>query len=263
MRYISDFSLKKLNKEKISLVTCYDYTSARIINKSEIDSVLVGDSAAMVMHGFENTVQAEIQMMCYHVSAVRRAIKDKIIIADLPFLEHKKIISDTISSIDRIIKSGAHAVKIEGALGNLDLIATLTQSGVPVMGHLGLTPQSINAIGSYKVQGRKNTEAEQIFKHAIELEAAGCFAIVLELVPKDLASEITKKIKIPTIGIGAGNGTDGQVLVLQDILGMNEDFNPKFVRKYLNGFETTLNALNSYHKDVIELKFPNDDESFV
>ena len=263
MKYISDFSLKKLNNEKISIVTCYDYTSARIVGISNIDAVLVGDSAAMVMHGFENTVQAEIQMMCYHVSAVKRAIKDKIIIADLPFLEHKKSISDTISSIDKIMKCGAHAVKIERALGNLSLIETLTQTGIPVMGHLGLTPQSINAIGSYKVQGRKSSEAEQILKHALELETAGCFAIVLELVPKDLASEITDKIKIPTIGIGASSGTDGQVLVLQDLLGMNADFNPKFVRKYIDGFETILNALNSYHKDVIEQKFPNDAESFV
>ncbi|MEW6654122.1 MAG: 3-methyl-2-oxobutanoate hydroxymethyltransferase [Bacteroidota bacterium] len=263
MKYISDFSLKKLKSEKISLVTCYDYTSARIISRSDIDAVLVGDSAAMVMHGFENTIYAEIQMMCYHLSAVKRAIKDKIIIADLPFLEHKKSISDTISSIDKIMKSGAHAVKIEGAFGNLDLIETLTKAGIPVMGHLGLTPQSINAIGTYKVQGRKNAEAELIIKQSAELETAGCFAIVLELVPRDLASEITNKIRIPTIGIGAGNGTDGQVLVLQDLLGMNEDFNPKFVRKYLNGFETTLKALNSYHKDVIELKFPNDNESFV
>lgn len=263
MKYVSEFSLKKLKSEKISLVTCYDYTSARIISKSDIDAVLVGDSAAMVMHGFENTVHAEIQMMCYHINAVKRAIKDKIIIADLPFLEHKKSTSDTISSIDKIMKSGAHAVKIEGAFGNLNLIETLTKAGIPVMGHLGLTPQSINAIGSYKVQGRKSSEAELIIEQAVELENAGCFAIVLELIPKNLASEITSKIKIPTIGIGAGNGTDGQVLVLQDLLGMNEDFNPKFVRKYMNGFETTLMALNNYHKDVTESHFPADNESYI
>lgn len=263
MKYISGFSQKKLDKEKISLVTCYDFTSAKIIGKSDVDAVLVGDSAAMVMHGFETTVHAEIEMMCYHVSAVKRGIKDKVIIADLPFLEHKKSITDTISSIDRIIKSGAHAIKIEGAHGNLDLIETLTKAGIPVMGHLGLTPQSINAIGSYKVQGRMTAEAEQILKHAFELEAAGCFALVLELVPMSLASKITNKIKIPTIGIGAGNGTDGQVLVLQDLLGMNEDFSPKFVRKYMNGFETTLMALNNYHKDVTESHFPADNESYI
>lgn len=262
MKYISEFYQYKLEGKKISLVTCYDYTSAKIVGKSDIDAVLIGDSAAMVMHGFENTVHADIQMMCTHVKSVKQGITNKVLIADLPFLEHKKSISDTISAIDKLMKSGAHAIKIEGAIGNLDLIQKLTEAGIPIMGHLGLTPQSIHAFGGYKVQGRENSDAERMIKHALDLEAAGCFSIVLELVPQNLATEITRKLKIPTIGIGAGAGTDGQVLVLQDLLGMDENFNPKFVRKYFNGFETVLNALNHYHKDVTSSLFPTEEESF-
>lgn len=262
MKYVNEFYQYKLDGKKISLVTCYDYTSAKIIGKSDVDTVLVGDSAAMVMHGFENTVHADLQMMCYHVRAVKKGVAGKVIIADLPFLEHKKNISDTISAIDKLMKCGANAIKIEGAFGNLDLINTLTKAGIPIMGHLGLTPQSIHTFGNYKVQGRENSAAELMIKQALELESAGCFSIVLELVPKILATEITHKLKIPTIGIGAGSGTDGQVLVFHDLLGMDENFNPKFVRKYFNGFETLLNSLNNYHKDVTNSLFPSDNESF-
>lgn len=262
MKSILEFNKYKAAREKISVVTCYDYTSAKIVNDSDVDAVLVGDSSAMVMHGFENTVFANLDMMCYHVSAVKHALNEKLIIADLPFLEHKKGIENTFSSIDKLMKCGAHAIKIEGAAGNLETIKKITEAGIPVMGHLGLTPQSIYHLGGYKVQGKENNEAETLIRHSAELQEAGCFSIVLELIPEDLAGEITNKLTIPTIGIGAGVKTDGQVLVLQDLLGMDKDFNPKFARKYFNGYETILNALNKFNEDVKQSDFPNSSESF-
>ncbi|MDP2036216.1 MAG: 3-methyl-2-oxobutanoate hydroxymethyltransferase, partial [Ignavibacteria bacterium] len=236
MKSIPEFNKYKAARKKISVVTCYDYTSAKIVNNSNIDAVLVGDSSAMVMHGFENTVFADLEMMRYHVGAVKRGLTDKLIIADLPFLEHKKGIENTFTSIDKLMKCGAHAIKIEGALGNLETINQITEAGIPIMGHLGLTPQSIYNLGGYKVQGKESKEAELLIQHSIELQEAGCFSIVLELIPEDLAEAITNKLAIPTIGIGAGAKTDGQVLVLQDLLGMDKDFKPKFVRKYFNGY---------------------------
>jgi 3-methyl-2-oxobutanoate hydroxymethyltransferase len=262
LKSINEFQNKKKNNNPITMVTCYDYWSAKIINETEIDAVLVGDSAAMVMHGFESTIYAEVEMMLYHISAVKRGLKDKLLIADFPFLAHRKGKRFAIEVADKLFKSGANAVKIEGAGSTLKVIKELIDSGIPVMGHLGLTPQSINSLGGYIVQGKSSHDAEKILNDALQLESAGCFAIVLELIPAELSKKITEQIKIPTIGIGAGRFTSGQILVLQDLLGLTKDFQPKFVRKYLNGFELIKEALNNFNKDVKENLFPNDEESF-
>ncbi|MFA5806108.1 MAG: 3-methyl-2-oxobutanoate hydroxymethyltransferase, partial [Melioribacteraceae bacterium] len=246
----------------ISLVTCYDYWSAQIIDESDIDAVLVGDSAAMVMHGFETTVNAELEMMCYHIEAVKRGLKNKFLIGDLPFLAHRKNLNYLMESVDRFMKAGAQAVKIEGADGNLEMIEHLVKSGVPVLGHLGLTPQSVHQLGGFKLQGKDELTAKKIFQDSLLLQQAGCFSIVLEMIPAEAAKKITDELEIPTIGIGAGPFTSGQVLVLQDLLGLNKNFNPKFVRKYLDGYDLIKTALNNFNKDIKEEKFPGINESY-
>ena len=262
MKTIQEFKSMKLAGKKISVATCYDYWSALILDESDVDAVLVGDSAAMVMHGFETTINAELEMMRYHVAAVKRGLKNKFFIADLPFLAHKKGIQFLSDAVDTLMKAGAQAVKLEGAEGNLDSIKHLVSAGVPVMGHLGLTPQSINKLGGNKLQGNDTSSSERILKDAQSLEEAGCFAIVLEMVPATLAKTITETLSIPTIGIGAGVYTSGQVLVLHDLLGCSKDFNPKFLRKYLDGFSLIKSALNAYNSDVKEEKFPSTKESY-
>jgi 3-methyl-2-oxobutanoate hydroxymethyltransferase len=262
MTNINHFKKMQQQHEKISVVTCYDYWSANIIANSNIDAVLVGDSAAMVMHGYATTTNADIAMMERHVAAVSRGIKNKFIIADMPFLAHRKGKKWLMNSVDRLIKAGGNAVKIEGAGDSLKMIAHVVNSGVPVMGHIGLTPQSVNKFGGHNVQGKGDENSEQLIKDALALEEAGVFAIVLELVPEVLAEKITKAISIPTIGIGAGNKTSGQVLVLQDLLGMDNNFNPKFLRKYLDGFSLITEALNEYNKDVKAQLFPAKSESY-
>lgn len=262
MKSVNEFSQAKSKNEKISVVTCYDYWSAKIISKSNIDAVLVGDSLAMIMHGYENTVNADIEMMAFHIMAVKKGIGDKFLIGDMPFLAHRKGIPFLMESVDKLIKSGANAVKIEGGVKHIETISHVIDSGVPVMGHIGLTPQSIHGIGGWKVQGKNSDTADMLIEDAKKLEEAGCFAIVLELVPADLAKTITEKIKIPTIGIGAGKYTSGQVLVFQDMLGLNNGFNPKFLRKYLDGHTLILDSLNKYNDDVKENGFPSEEESF-
>lgn len=262
MKTINDFKFKKKEGIPISLITCYDYWSAQIISETDIDAVLVGDSAAMVMHGFESTVNAEIEMMSYHLSAVKRGLKNKLLIVDLPFLVHRKSEHHLTDAVDRFMKLGANAVKIEGAGSNLKFINHIVESGVPVMGHIGLTPQSVNSIGGFLVQGKDDESSKRLIEEAKSLEGAGCFSIVLELMPAQLAKEITETINIPTIGIGAGSYTSGQVLVLQDLLGLNKEFSPKFLRKYLDGFGLIKNALIKYNNDVKNNHYPNDLESF-
>ena len=251
-----------VQQKKISVVTCYDYWSAKIIANSNIDAVLVGDSTAMVMHGFDTTTNADISMMEFHTAAVKRGANNKFIIADMPFLAHRKGTEVLMNSVDRLIKAGANAIKIEGAGDNLKIISHVVNSGIPVMGHIGLTPQSVNQFGGFNVQGKENETAEQLINDALALENVGVFAIVLELVPEIVAEKITKALSIPTVGIGAGNKTSGQVLVLQDLLGMNKNFNPKFLRKYLNGFSLITDALNEYDRDVKAETFPSKSESY-
>jgi 3-methyl-2-oxobutanoate hydroxymethyltransferase len=259
---IFDFKKMKEKKEKISMVTCYDYWSAKIIQKSNIDCVLVGDSLSMVVYGEPNTVNVSVECMAQHVQAVSRALQNKFLVADMPFLSYRKSHSESMNAVEKLMKAGANAVKLEGAAGNIDLISYLVESGVPVMGHLGLTPQFVHQMGGFKVQGKSNESAQKIFEQAKQLEKAGCFSIVLEAVPEILAKNISKSISVPTIGIGAGLETDGQVLVLQDMLGMDNDFQPKFLKKYLNGQDLILNAMNDYDKEVKEQEFPDKKQSY-
>tara|TARA_B100000315_G_scaffold260919_1_gene327342 strand:- start:3448 stop:4236 length:789 start_codon:yes stop_codon:yes gene_type:complete len=262
MKRIDEFVKMKKDGKKISMVTCYDYTSARIATHSEIDVILVGDSASMVMHGYDTTLNATLEMMSSHVRAVRKGAPDKFIIGDMPFLAHRKGFSKTMDAVDGLMKSGAEAVKIEGAAGQLDIISHIVESGVPVMGHLGLTPQSLHKLGGYKVQGKNDETAEKMKRDAKSLEDTGVFSLVLELVPAQLAKEITESLVIPTIGIGAGPHTSGQVLVWQDVLGMNNGFSPKFLRTYLDGNKLIQDALNQFNKEVKDQSFPSEKESF-
>ena len=259
---INEFGSKKAAREPITLVTGYDYTTAQIINASTIDAILVGDSAAMVIHGYDTTINATIEMMVAHVAAVCRGAPDKLVIVDMPFLAHRHDQRHTMAAIDTLMKAGANAVKIEGGRAHVDIIRYIVDSGIPVMGHLGLTPQSVHQLGGFRVQGRDKIAGQSILEDSKLLAEAGCFALLLELVPALLAQRITKHLLIPTIGIGAGPHTSGQVLVYQDLLGMNPGFKPKFLRTYLEGFELIKSALDNYATDVRTGRFPGPKESF-
>ncbi|OFZ27253.1 MAG: 3-methyl-2-oxobutanoate hydroxymethyltransferase [Ignavibacteria bacterium RIFOXYB2_FULL_36_7] len=260
---VNDFLQSKLSKQKISMVTAYDYTTAKIINQSSVDSILVGDSVSMVVHGFESTLNATVEMMKMHVAAVKRGAPSKFIIADMPFLSFRKGISVAMEAVEQLMQSGGCAVKIEGVRGHEEIIKHIVQSGVPVVGHLGLTPQSVHSLSGYKVQGKSKSSYEQILEDAGTLEVLGVFALVLECVPECLGQEVTSLLKIPTIGIGAGSQVDGQVLVIQDLLGMSSGPYPKFVRQYLHGFDLTQKALDQFHVEVTQGSFPNKNESYI
>lgn len=247
---------KKTAQQKITISTCYDFWSARIISATPIDCILVGDSVAMVMHGHASTVSADLEMMRLHVAAVARGATNKFIIGDLPFCSYRKGLQHAVEAAETLLRAGAHAVKLEGASGNLEIVTHLKDSGIPVMGHLGLTPQSVNALGGCKVQGREQQQAEKILEDTLLLEKAGCFAVVLECIPEKLAAEITRKLTIPTIGIGAGPSTDGQVLVLQDMLGVDPSLKLKFVHQFLDGHTLIKEALEAYHNSVVQHEFP-------
>lgn len=256
------FAEKKQQREKITLVTCYDYTSALLLAKTTIDCLLVGDSLAMTMHGFKDTLSATLEMMCMHTAAVARGAGDKFIVSDLPFMSYRKSLNKSVAAAEALMRAGAHAVKLEGALGNLTLIRHLTESGIPVMGHLGLTPQFIHLLGGYKVQGKTDAAAERLKKDALLLEEAGCFAVVLECVPSKLAATITQSLMIPTIGIGAGSATDGQVLVIQDLLGLNATFKPKFVKVFMDGYQQIKQSIEKYVTEVKTGEFPQREHCF-
>lgn len=257
-----DFVGFKKEGRRISMVTCYDYSFARILNQSPIDMLLVGDSCGMTMHGFKSTLPVTVDMMAYHVAAVARGAPDKFVIADLPFLSFRKSLAENMNAVEKLMQAGGQAVKLEGLQGNEDLIRHLVGSGVPVIAHLGLTPQFIHAMGGFKVQGRSDEAKKQILKDAVAVQECGASCLVLECIPSALAQEITQTLAIPTVGIGAGAGCDGQVLVLQDLLGMNSEFKPRFVRTYLNGEEHIREAFTRYHQDVLEGRFPSEKESF-
>ena len=254
------------------MVTVYDYTSAQIATKTDVDVLLVGDSAAMTMHGFSSTLPATIQMMELHTAAVVRAVHaqathnpkraTQFVVADMPFLSFRKDLRANMEAVERLMRTGAHAVKLEGASGNEDLVRHIVESGVPVMGHIGLTPQSVNQLGGFRVQGREASAAERLTAAARALETAGAFSVVLECVPSALARQITQGLSIPTIGIGAGPDTDGQVLVWQDLLGLNAEFRPRFVRSYCAGAEIFTQALNAYAREVASGEFPALKESY-
>jgi 3-methyl-2-oxobutanoate hydroxymethyltransferase len=259
---IFDFYNKKHAGERISMVTCYDYTSARILAQTSVDCLLVGDSAAMTMHGHKDTIAATLEMMCFHTAAVHRGAGDKFIIADMPFMSYRKSMSKNVAAAEAIIKAGAHALKLESAAGNIKLIRHLTESGIPVMGHLGLTLQLMHSLGGFKVQGKSEASAERIREDALALQQAGCFSLVLECIPGDLAQQVTQSLTIPTIGIGAGPHTDGQVLVFQDLLGLNIDFKPKFVKNFINGFEQVKHGVDAFVDAVKTGGFPEDEHCY-
>jgi 3-methyl-2-oxobutanoate hydroxymethyltransferase len=259
---ILDFQARK-NNQKLSMVTCYDYPSARLVSQTSVDAVLVGDSLAMVVHGHSTTLPASVELMALHVEAVARGLSGKLLVGDLPFLSYREDLRSNVRAAGRLMRAGAHAVKLEGARGNLDLVRHLVDSGVPVMGHLGLTPQSIHQLGGFKVQGKNHEDYERILQEARQLEKAGCFSLVLECVPASLAAQITRELKIPTIGIGAGPETDGQVLVWHDMLGLNEGFRPKFLRTYLDAAAQIKEALNEFDSEVKSRSFPSEKESYT
>ncbi|MGD8416819.1 MAG: 3-methyl-2-oxobutanoate hydroxymethyltransferase [Pseudomonadales bacterium] len=259
---VLDFAERKARREKISMVTCYDYTSAQVLNGTDVDTLLVGDSLAMVMHGFDSTVHATVELMALHVAAVSRGAPEKFIVGDMPFLAARKGLKDAMDGVQQLMQAGAHSVKIEGEKGQVELMAHIVDSGVPVMGHLGLTPQSVHGLGGHKVQGRADAEARALVDSACRLEDAGCFALVLECVPTPLAREITQRLGIPTIGIGAGPHTDGQVLVLQDMLGMNPGFKPKFLKHYADGHTMVTKAVNRFDAEIRHGCFPSAKESY-
>lgn len=256
MKSVLDFQKKKVSGQKITMVTCYDYTFAKIIADSQVDAILVGDSLAQIMHGHSTTLNASTALMALHTAAVVKGASGKFVVADMPFLSTRKGIKSTMDQVEKLMKAGANAIKIEGADDHLELIRHIVNSGVPVMGHLGLTPQSIHQLGGPKVQGRAEAAALKMTNDALNLEKAGCFSLVLECVPAKLAEDITQKLEIPTIGIGAGHNTDGQILVLQDLLGMNKEFGPKFLKKYINGHDLITNALNAYVTETENISFP-------
>ena len=244
----------KKGNEKISMVTCYDATFARLVEKAGIDSILVGDSLGMVIKGEENTLNVSLDEVAHHVSAVKRGASNPFLIADMPFGSYQPSVEKGIESAVKLIKAGAEAVKIEGGSEVSPLISALASFGIPVVAHVGLTPQYVNEFGGFARRGKSEKERKFIMDSALAVEKAGADMIVLEGIPETLAAEITKKVKVPTIGIGAGTDTDGQVLVIYDLLGMNADFNPSFLKKYLDLDSLVTNALKEYKKDVVDGK---------
>jgi len=253
----------KQRGEKIAMLTAYDFSLARIVDDAGIDVVLVGDSASNVIHGHETTLPITLDQMIDHASAVVKGIKRAMIVVDLPFGTYQGDSKNALKSAIRIMKeSGAHAIKIEGGSFISSSVKRIISAGIPVMGHLGLTPQSIYKFGTYEVRAKEEEEAEQLIKDALLLEKLGCFAIVLEKIPAHLAEKTTAALKIPTIGIGAGNACDGQVLVTHDMLGINKEFSPRFLRRYAQLFDVMKNSIEQYITDVKDGSFPNEQESY-
>jgi len=256
MKTILDFAQARREQRPIVMVAVFDALMARMVAASQADALLVGDSAAMVVHGLASTIGATLEMMCLHTAAVRRGAPGRVIIADLPFGTFRCGRHIAAEAAGALIQAGATAVKLEGIRGHEEVVTHLVSGGIPVMGHLGLTPQSVNQLGGYRVQGRSSDDAAAILADAHRLEDLGAFAVVLECVPAELAKTVTEELTIPTIGIGAGPATSGQVLVLTDLLGLDANFHPKFVRRYLDGHAVVLAALNNYASDVREARFP-------
>ncbi len=253
----------KKDGDKIAMLTAYDFTLSKIIDSAGIDIILVGDSASNVMAGHETTLPITLDQMIYHASSVVKASNRALVVVDLPFGTYQADSKEALKSAIKIMKeSGAHAVKLEGGKIAKDSIERILQAGIPVMGHLGLTPQSIYKFGTYSVRAKEKKESDELFHDALLLEKLGCFGIVLEKIPSKLSEKIAKRISTPVIGIGAGNKVDGQVLVLHDMLGMNKDFSPRFLRRYLDLNEEITNAVKSYSSDVKSGKFPNKNEQY-
>lgn len=253
----------KAHGEKISMLTAYDYTMAKIVDTAGVDVILVGDSASNVMAGHETTLPITLDQMIYHASSVVRAVYRALIVVDLPFGSYQSDPKEALRSAIRIMKeSGGHAVKLEGGSEIKDSIKKILNAGIPVMGHLGLTPQSIYKFGTYSVRAKEDEEADKLIQDAKILEKLGCFAIVVEKIPADLAQKVAESISIPVIGIGAGGGVDGQVLVIHDLLGMNNEFSPRFLRRYMNLYDGMTTAIAKYVSDVKSRDFPNEKEQY-
>ena len=260
---INDFKRKKQQHEKITMLTCYDYPSARMMADTPIDCALVGDSVAMAVHGHKSTVMATMDMLVLHTESVARGLGSQFLISDLAFLTYHNDPMQSIEHVKRLMQAGAQAVKIEG--GNELILKTVShfhQAQIPVMGHIGLTPQSVSQLGGYRVQGKNEIDATRLIAEAEALEQAGCFAVVLECIPAPLAQTITQRLSIPTIGIGAGSATDGQVLVWHDMLGLQDEFKPRFVKHYLNSKDQMQAAIRAYANDVHHGLFPNDEHAY-
>lgn len=260
---VPDFKTRKKDGQKLVMMTCYDTSFARILNDTEIDLLLVGDSSAMTMHGYDSTVHADTAMIALHTRSVAVGAPDKFLVADLPFLSVRKGLETAMTHVETLIKAGAHAVKLEGLKGNEQFVSHVIESGIPVMGHLGLTPQFVNAFGGMKVQGKSAEDQDRMLQEALQFEKLGAFSLVLECVPESVATQIARALTIPVIGIGAGPHVDGQVLVLQDLLGFNPGFKPKFLRRYLNGFELFQGAFNRFASDVRAGSYPNREETYL
>ncbi len=253
----------KFEGEKITMLTSYDFTTAKMVDAGGVDAILVGDSASNVMAGHETTLPITLDQMIYHTQSVVRGVSRALVVADLPFGTYQSNAEKALESAVRMMKEGgAHAIKIEGGKEIEDSIQKIVNAGIPVMGHLGLTPQSIYQFGTYKVRAKEEQEAEKLISDAQLLEKLGCFAIVLEKIPAELAKKVSKSLTIPTIGIGAGADCDGQVLVYHDMVGMNQGFSPKFLRRYLNLYSEITGAVSQYVKDVKGKDFPNSNESY-
>ena len=253
----------KKKSERISMLTAYDFSFAKIIDEAGIDIILVGDSASNVMAGHETTLPITLDQMIYHASSVVRAVNRALVIVDLPFGTYQADSKEALKSAIRIMKeSGAHAVKLEGGYQAKESIERIIQAGIPVMGHLGLTPQSIYKFGTYEVRAKDKQEADTLLNDALMLEEIGCFSVLLEKIPNKLSKEVSSKLTVPIIGIGAGNHVDGQVLVLQDMLGMNKDFSPRFLRRYLDLDSLIGNAVKKYSTDIKSGDFPNEEEQY-
>ncbi len=265
VKKITTHTLQKMKAagEKISMITAYDFSFAKIFDTAGIEIILVGDSASNVMAGHETTLPITLDQMIYHASSVVRGVQRCLVVVDLPFGSYQGNSREALSSAIRIMKeTGGHSVKLEGGEEVLDSIRRIEDAGIPVMGHLGLTPQSIYKFGTYTVRAKEEAEAEKLKKDALLLQEAGCFAIVLEKIPAALATEVSQSLQIPTIGIGAGGGCDGQVLVMHDMLGINTEFKPRFLRQYLNMSEQVQDAVQHYISDVKRGDFPNDKEQY-
>lgn len=257
------FSQAKKNNEKLSMLTAYDYSAARLIDEAGVDAILVGDSLGNVCLGYENTVSVTMEDMIHHTAAVSRGCKNALLVSDLPFMSYQTSVCDAVKNAGRLVKEGgANAVKLEGGSDFAPHVEAIVKASIPVMGHIGLTPQSVNAIGGYKVQGKTLDDAKKLIDDAAALEKAGAFAIVLECVPAKLSEIITKRLSIPTIGIGAGAGCDGQVLVYQDMLAMYPGFLPKFVKKYADVGNIMKEAFKAYKDEVSKGIFPSNENIF-
>ncbi len=260
---VTTFKKAKETGEKLAMLTSYDYSTAKLVDEAGIHGILVGDSLGNVMLGYEDTIPVTMEDMIHHGAAVARGAKNALVVIDMPFMSYQTGVRDALINAGRLMKEGgAEAVKLEGGAEIVPQVEAIVNAGIPVMGHLGLTPQSINAFGGFKVQGKSEAAARKLIEDAKALEKAGAFAIVLECVPAKLAELVTKEIDIPTIGIGAGAGCDGQILVYQDLLGMFSDFTPKFVKRYANVGEVMKDAFAAYKKEVAEGVFPQEEHQY-